>query len=184
TVRDAVEDSFTGPFLRDAVRREIIPSMDSPENELVQYMDTVLDRFRNPYIHHELKSIALNSVSKFRVRLLPSLLAYQERLKAIPPRLAFSLACLILFYRGEWQGCELPVNDEARVVDISREAWAQGARAARRALVLAQEPLSGVDLSAMDGLQPMLTPFPHQLQALSLPDAFAAATRNVHFQNP
>lgn len=184
TVRDAVEDSFTGPFLRDAVRREIIPSMDSPENELVQYMDTVLDRFRNPYIHHELKSIALNTVSKFRVRLLPSLLAYQERFKAIPPRLAFSLACLILFYRGEWQGRELPVNDEARVVDIFREAWAQGGIEATGSFVLAQETLWGVDLSAMDGLQPMVNAFLHQLQGLSLPDAFAAATRNVNFQKP
>src|SRR5690606_9764464 len=161
-----------------------ISSMDSPENELVQYMDTVLDRFRNPYIHHELKSIALNSVSKFRVRLLPSLLAYQERFKAIPPRLAFSLACLILFYCGEWQGRELPVNDEARVVDIFREAWAQGGIEATGSFVLAQETLWGVDLSAMDGLQPMVNAFLHQLQGLSLPDAFAAATRNVNFQKP
>lgn len=184
TVREAVEHPFTGSFLEQALRREIIPTMASPEEELVEYMDTVLDRFRNPYIRHELASIALNSVSKFRVRVLPSLLAYQERFGALPERLVFSLACLIQFYRGEWRGRELPVNDESRVVDIFHEAWSLGDESKVASQLLAQKDLWGMNLHGVAGLVPLVVAFLRLLQNQSVPDAFAAGIRTANFSKP
>ncbi|MFO7257842.1 MAG: tagaturonate reductase [Bacteroidota bacterium] len=172
TVREAVEDKFAGVFLREAILNEIIPTIESPEEELVEYMDTVLERFRNPYIHHELKSIALNSISKFRVRVLPSLLAYRKRFGTIPDRLAFALACLIQFYRGEWHGRELPVNDESHVLSVFREAWSQGDVTRAASQVLTQPDLWGMNLREVTGLEPLVTTFLRRLQDHSVPDAF------------
>ena len=56
-------------------------------------------RFENPYIRHLLQSIALNSVSKFRVRCLSTMLEYREKFGKNPPCLTFSLAALIAFYK-------------------------------------------------------------------------------------
>src|SRR5690606_395588 len=119
-------DAFAGTFLKETIFQEIIPTLDLPENELTQFADSVLERFRNPFIRHELKSIALNSISKYKVRVLPSLLEYVDRFGTLPERLVFSLACLIRFYQGEWQGEILPVSDDEAILKFFHDAWAGG----------------------------------------------------------
>lgn len=69
--------------------------------------------FRNPYIKHQLLSIALNGMTKFRTRILPQLLAGQKANGTLPARLTFALAALIAFYRGERNGETYPVQDDA-----------------------------------------------------------------------
>src|SRR6187551_3274411 len=68
TVREAVEDKYAGDFVRKAIFGEIIPTLDLSKEELTQFANDVMERFQNPYIRHELMSIALNSISKFKVR--------------------------------------------------------------------------------------------------------------------
>ena len=68
---------------------------------MIDYANNVLIRFSNPYIKHYLSSIALNSVSKFKVRVLPSLLEYHKRFGVYPPTLTFAFAKLIEFYRTD-----------------------------------------------------------------------------------
>ena len=87
------------------------------------FAEEVFDRFRNPFINHLLSSIALNSISKFKVRVLPSLLAYHEEFGSLPTNLTFSLASLIRFYKGEWQGEILAVQDDGQIVDFFRNLW-------------------------------------------------------------
>jgi tagaturonate reductase len=84
--------------------KEINATLDLPEEELSSFANDVFDRFRNPFIKHQLASIALNSISKFKVRVLPSLLAYEEKYNELPVHLTFAFACLIRFYKGEWKG--------------------------------------------------------------------------------
>ena len=64
------------------------------------YAAAVLERFRNPFIEHQLLSISLNSVSKWKVRVLPSILDSLKSRGKLPPALVFSLAALIRFYEG------------------------------------------------------------------------------------
>ncbi|GAB3822003.1 hypothetical protein GCM10028895_25370 [Pontibacter rugosus] len=90
TVREAVEDEQTGTFIREAIFQEIIPTLDLPAEELEQFANDVIERFQNPFIHHELISIALNSISKYKVRVLPSVLEYKKRKKL------YQSACLLL----------------------------------------------------------------------------------------
>jgi len=100
TVGDCVKDPVVGAYLRKAIFDEIIPTIDMPRPELEAYASAVLERFANPYIRHELISISLNSVSKFKARVLPSLMTAWRKAPGSAPILVFSLAALAAFYRG------------------------------------------------------------------------------------
>lgn len=99
TVRQCMEDPAMLAHIKACVFDEIIPTLDLPRPELIAYAESVLQRFANPYIDHYLQSIALNSVSKFKVRVLPSIVEYIRRYHTAPPRLVFALAQLIRFYK-------------------------------------------------------------------------------------
>ena len=99
TVKSCMDDEKMSAFLRACLFEEIIPSMDMAREELLDYAESVLVRFSNPYIKHYLAAISLNSVSKFRVRVLPSILQYREKFGKNPKNLLFSFAKLIEFYK-------------------------------------------------------------------------------------
>ena len=65
------------------------------------YANSVLERYGNPFVRHELMSIALNSVTKYKTRILPTVLQNLEDLKHFPDHALFSLAALMVFYRGK-----------------------------------------------------------------------------------
>lgn len=111
TVRESVEDKAIGDFLLKAIYDEIIPTLDLPKEELIQFADDTIRRFKNPFLNHELASIALNSISKYRVRVLPSVLKYYAVRKELPRRLLFSLAALIELYKN-------PINDTPEVLQF------------------------------------------------------------------
>lgn len=126
TVKESVDNVFTGSFIRSLVFEEIIPTLPMEKNELESFANNVFDRFRNPFIKHQLASIALNSISKFKVRVLPSLLEYVHLKKELPLRSVFSLACLLLLYRGTWREKTLPVQDDDEVVLEFNRIWESG----------------------------------------------------------
>jgi tagaturonate reductase len=152
TVREAVEDAFVGDFIRKTVHEEIIPTLDLSKEELQQFADDVMERFQNPFIRHELISIALNSVSKYQVRVLPSVLEYIKRTGKLPERLLHSLAALILFYKGDWQGQAIPLNDTPTVLAFFRKVWGNENTSAIVQQVLENKELWGTDLTAIPGL--------------------------------
>ncbi|MBE6595721.1 MAG: tagaturonate reductase [Ruminococcaceae bacterium] len=99
TVLSCMEDKDMHAYIRRCVFEEIIPTLDLPRAELEDYAENVLTRFANPYIKHYLSSIVLNSVSKFKVRVLPSILEYKHRFGTYPKTLTFALGKLIAFYK-------------------------------------------------------------------------------------
>lgn len=153
TVREAVEDSYAGDFIRKAIFEEIIPTLDLPAAELQQFANDVIERFQNPFIRHELISIALNSVSKYQVRVLPSVLEYHKRTGKLPERLLQSLAALIQFYKGEAQGESIPLNDTPDVLAFFQDAWKGDDAAAAVSKTLANKAFWGEDLTAIPGAE-------------------------------
>lgn len=99
TVGDCMENETVKNFLTKCLFDEIIPTLDLSEEELKSYAESVLIRFSNPYIKHYLSSIALNSVSKFCVRVLPSIKEYKARFGKYPENLVFGFSKLIEFYK-------------------------------------------------------------------------------------
>ncbi|MBR5633280.1 MAG: tagaturonate reductase, partial [Clostridia bacterium] len=87
TVKSCIDDEVMKEHVRKCVFDEIIPTLDLPREELESYAASVIERFSNPYIKHYLTSIALNSVSKFKVRVLPSILEYIKRFGKTPTTL-------------------------------------------------------------------------------------------------
>ena len=133
TVKSCTEDADMLAYMRKCIFEEIIPTLDLPREELVDYAENVLTRFANPYIKHFLSSIALNSVSKFKVRVLPSILEYKKRYGTYPQTLVFAFAKLIDFYRTDM------TNDVPEVTAFMKSATV--------AEILANEALWGEDLS-------------------------------------
>jgi tagaturonate reductase len=123
TVKETMDDTFTESFLQKAVYDEINRTLPLSQEEVDDFAEEVFDRFRNPFIKHLLSSIVLNSVAKFKVRVLPSLVTYKAQFGSLPTNLTFSLACLIRFYKGDWQGETLPVQDDAQIVAFFDTIW-------------------------------------------------------------
>lgn len=99
TVGEAVMDSQINRFLNICLFDYIIPQLgDTEENR--SFAAAVLERFQNPYINHLWNSIALNSVSKFTARVLPTITDCIASGGSLPRPFAFSLACLIEYYRN------------------------------------------------------------------------------------
>ncbi len=120
TVKEAVENETVGQLIQSALYDEIIPTLDLPESELKAFAKDVLDRFRNPYIKHYLKSIALNSTSKFETRVLPSILEYKKRLGCLPLKLVFALAGLFALYR---ERNNITMADNEEIIQMYDKAW-------------------------------------------------------------
>jgi len=136
TVRSCMEDDNMLSFVKKCVFDEIIPTLDLPEEELLDYAENVLTRFKNPYIKHYLSSIALNSVSKFKVRVLPSILEYIKRYNKQPENLIIAFKALIDFYRTDM------TNDDAEIVEFMKTASVEE--------ILKREDYWGEDLSFLD----------------------------------
>ena len=153
TVKETVDDSFTGAFVKEAIFKEIIPTLSLSEEELKTFAEEVLDRFRNPFIKHQLASIALNSISKFKVRVLPSLLFFQTNCNRLPLHLVYAFACLIRFYRGDWNNQILPVNDDESVINEIKRIWENHSYQEISYAVLSNEKFWDVDLTTVPELQ-------------------------------
>ena len=100
TVKSCIDDERMCAHLRRCIFDEICPTLDLPHDELLAYANSVVERFGNPYIKHYLSAISLNSVSKFKVRVLPSILEYIKRYNKMPETLLFSFAKLIEFMKN------------------------------------------------------------------------------------
>jgi tagaturonate reductase len=100
TVGECMEDETVSAFLNKCMTTEILPTIGETESN-VQFASHVFDRFKNPFIKHQLRAIALNSISKFSVRVLPTILEYKEKFGTYPKGLTTSLAFLIYFYKND-----------------------------------------------------------------------------------
>jgi tagaturonate reductase len=153
TVKATIDNETTGAFVRELIYEEIIPTLDLPKEELETFAADVIERFQNPFIKHELSSIALNSISKFQVRVLPSILEFHNRKQHLPKRLLHSLAALIVFYKGEWKNEKLPVSDTPSVIEFFRKAWEANSVTSTVEEILSNHQLWGCDLLQIPGLK-------------------------------
>ncbi|MEN8138858.1 MAG: tagaturonate reductase [Bacteroidota bacterium] len=148
TVQQTVEETFTAKFVKNVIENEISSILDFPEDEIKEYADEIVNRFKNPAVKHQLASIALNSIAKFKVRVLPSLLDYKNKFGELPLNLTFSLASLIVFYKGNG----MPINDDKEVMDFFADAWSKYSIEDLVTNVLSNESFWGEDLTEVKGL--------------------------------
>ncbi|MBQ7563157.1 MAG: tagaturonate reductase [Lachnospiraceae bacterium] len=100
-VRDCMKDEVIHGFMNKTLYDEVIPTLDLPKDDLMQFAADVTERFANPFVDHQLLSISLNSASKWKARCMPSLLEYAKRNGgALAPCLTFSFAAFLTFYHN------------------------------------------------------------------------------------
>lgn len=124
TVKESVEDPIIGEFLKNLIFDEIVPTLNLPKEELDQFAKDVLERFQNPFIRHELLSIALNATTKFKTRDLPSVLQYIKKTGNLPKKLLFSLAAMLVFFKGDRGEEKIPLQDNPEFLEMYQNLWA------------------------------------------------------------
>lgn len=99
TVKEVMQVEILKKYLSNLLLNEISPCIRTlGTDEKGKYISQILERFANPGIDHFLKDIALNSIAKFEIRLLPSLKKYCVLKGDLPSGITLSLACLLYFY--------------------------------------------------------------------------------------
>lgn len=171
-VMETVNGDFTGKFVNSVIG-EISETLDMDKNEIAAYSEEVMDRFKNPFIKHALADIALNSISKFKVRVLPSLLGYYNANKKLPVNLTFSLASLIRFYKGTWSGQSLPVKDGEDIISFFEGLWKSDDYEKIARLTLQNKSFWDEDLTEIPGLTKAITIALEEIDANGIENGFA-----------
>lgn len=159
TVGECMADHDVRVYMDKALTHEIMPVIDLDKAELEAFKQAIFERFENPFNRHLLLSIALNSVSKFRARVLPTILEYRQMKGELPPVLTFSLAALIAFYKGErvdgqFRGIRAeetyPIQDDVDVIAFFERHSGLDAAGFTNA-VLSNQSFWGEDLTRVNG---------------------------------
>jgi tagaturonate reductase len=193
TVGEMMDDPILGKYVRQTISREIVPSMDMNPEMLKKYADAVVERFQNPFIKHYLSSILLNSASKFKTRVVPSLLQFAEKNGGLlPERLCFSFAAWMMVYR---HGCiekglmqakrakgAFIMQDDMVVLKFFQELWQsfnEGVSSIREVTekVLSASFLWGKDLTMIPGLTDKVAGYVEKLEKEGFQKVMAALVK-------
>lgn len=120
TVMDAFDNADVNTFINSMVEKEVLPMIDGDKEELKTFADGILERFYNPFIRHQLRSIALNSLSKWETRNFVTVKDYWQKAGLLAEYELFTFASLLALYAPD-SGFE-PQDNEAHVAYI-RDHW-------------------------------------------------------------
>ena len=174
-VRDCMKDDIIRGFMTKTLFDEVIPTLDLPKEDLLDFAQAVRERFENPYIDHQLLSISLNSTAKWKARCMPSLLSYTEKNGGkLPPCLTFSFAAYLSFYRagkekkdgcliGYRKGRPFEIRDDQWVLDFFYERRDLGNEAAAAA-VIGNEKMWGTELKDLPGFEEEVVKYLDQIE--------------------
>jgi tagaturonate reductase len=174
TVREAMENDCLATYVRNLMLADLLPGIPYPVDEKVgqRFGMQVLDRFRNPAVEHRWLAITLNYSAKLRMRVVPDLLHYYERFKAVPQYVALGYAAYLLFehgtrqegdkWYGEAHGQEYLIQDEQ--AGYFADLWQRLPAAEVVQVALGNQNLWGTDLTALPGFADSVTRFLTQLQ--------------------
>jgi tagaturonate reductase len=95
TVQEYVQDPGRLQELNRLAEEELFPFLDQPLDELRTYTSAIFERFKNPFMAHALEDISLQSIAKFKSRLLPICAYFLEKKGTLPPRIAVGLVALL-----------------------------------------------------------------------------------------
>ena len=154
TVYDCMNDKKLSAFVDNALKEEIIPFVSSDVAATTVFADSVKERFMNPYLNHQLISISLNSISKWRARVLPSFKDYYKTHGVIPKYLTIGFSYLMALYsKIEKSGENYEVKLSSRTVSLQDDKPYLDYFAAKNSVkgFMKDEKIWGEDLTAYAG---------------------------------
>lgn len=131
TVYDCMKNERLKIFVRNTLENEIIPFVSSNVEATTAFASSVIERFFNPFLNHQLVSISLNSISKWRARNLPSFRDYYKKHCELPPCMTIGFSYLIALYSSvkkiegryivKLKNGEIELKDDAKYLDYFAE---------------------------------------------------------------
>ena len=166
TVRESMENPTLENFITELTLDELAPAIPY-EVDLERartFGRQVLDRFRNPFIKHQLIDITVQYTAKMKMRNVPTLVSHYKKFGTVPARMAQGFGAYVLFmkpvendgksYFGERNGERYPIRcDAASYFDALNKNHGTNYEGLTQEL-LADSELWGIDLSALPGFQP------------------------------
>ena len=122
TVLETMNDPVLLRFVKGFIFKEVIPTIDLPESDMIEFANSVLERYANPFVYHELMSISLNSMTKYKTRILDSVKTNLEN-NVFPKNALYSLAALIVFYRGRRNDETIKLSDNPEFLEMFAKLW-------------------------------------------------------------
>lgn len=156
TVKEAMSDSEIALFVRRLMMLEIAHAVENEiitYNEACAYANTVMDRFRNPFLDHQWISITLQYSLKMKMRNIPLLLRHYTKTNQPPECMALGFAAYLLFMKGsknESGTYSGQLNGKAYVIQDDSAAWFADKWKETNADRLVDEVLSNKDLWGTD----------------------------------
>ena len=120
TVMDAFNNADLEAFINTMVAEEVIPMIEEGQAELKEFAAGILERFYNPYIRHMLKTISLNSLSKWETRNFPTVLDNWKKAGKVAEKELFTFAALLTLYSGK---VDFTPDDTAEHVEFIQKVW-------------------------------------------------------------
>lgn len=166
-VGQCMADPVVRRSLDQTVFGEIVPTVDLPREKAEAFAKAVYERFENPFVNHALLAISLNSISKWKGRILPTFKDSVAATGKLPKWLTYSLAALLAFYRSteEGDGCLIgaraagntyEIHDDAEKLAFIKENAAKPTAEYVQA-VMSRSDFWGEDLTAIAGFANAVT---------------------------
>jgi tagaturonate reductase len=162
TVSESMENPETAEFIANIMLNELAPAIpyDVDPQQAQEFGNQVLDRFRNPFIRHQLIDITVQYTAKMKMRNIPTLLNHYEKTDEVPALFAKGFAAFLTFMKpvvhkdgafyGDRNGQPYSIRcDSAAYFD---EKWKNAASPVDLAdQVLGDAELWGADLTLLPG---------------------------------
>ena len=168
TVMDAFNTPAIEKFVNDMVAQEVIPMIEEDQEELKQFAASILERFYNPYIKHMLKSISLNSLSKWEARNYPTVKDNWFKAHRIAEHECFTFAALISLY-GPESGFQ--PDDTQEFVEYIRKNWNPADLEGTVAKIVRESGIFTVDFSEVPGFIPAVAAYLADIRDLGMAKA-------------
>jgi tagaturonate reductase len=164
TVIQAMKDSSMSLFIKELMLNEISPcvvSDDIHESEVVEFANTVINRFCNPKVEHKWSSITLNYTEKMKMRNVPLIKRYYEQYHKAPQFISIGFAAFIVFMKavkeengkfyGSFNGMDYLIQDPA--AGHFFHYWKSEKTASVVHEILSNEMLWGIDLTSYSAFE-------------------------------
>lgn len=165
-VGQCMQDPIVRQSLDQTVFDEIVPTVHLPREKAVAFAKAVYERFENPFVKHALLAISLNSISKWKARILPTFTDSLQETGKLPKWLTYSFAAFLAFYRttktgdhcliGSRPGNTYEIHDDEDKLAFFREQAGKATPVYVKA-IMQRSDWWGKDLSAIPGFAAAVT---------------------------
>ena len=168
TVMDAFNTPAIEKFVNDMVAEEVIPMIEEDQAELKEFAASILERFYNPYIKHMLKSISLNSLSKWEARNYPTVKDNWFKAGKVAEHECMTFAALMAYYSPK-SGFE--PDDTAEFVAYIRNNWNSEDLEGTLSKIVKESGIFTVDFSEVPGFIPTVAKYLKDIEELGMATA-------------